>query len=174
MSVVLPSGYKPAAAGLKRGNKEEDGWLDEVYSPGLVAGLLNCLKQCPTDTRKELIANILVCGDIAEIFPNLGHCLALKLKDALSDTSATLEIFAHREEEMPTQGVTFFPLAAQDLNSLEEHVGFLSYAPHRADLISWVGGSVYSSLWLGRDKQDVFVPWIFSPVNVSEGNRVFS
>lgn len=146
MSLVLPSGYKPAAAGLKRGIGGEEAWLDEFDSHGLVAGLLNCLKECPTDTRKDLIANILVCGDIATIIPNPGHCLALKLKDALSGTSTTLDLFAHREE-MPTQAAAFVPLAARELQALEEHVGVLSCAPHRTDLISWVGGSVYSSFF---------------------------
>lgn len=129
----------------------EGGNADSWNLHGIAAGLLKCLKECPTGTRKDLIANILVCGDIPMLVPDLGRLLALKVKDLLlgtgKDFAETTEQFNH---ERKMQAATFVPLATKELKALQEHVGVLSCSPHRADLISWVGGSVYSSMCLDR------------------------
>ena len=168
---VVPSGYNTAVEDSQKiqskwDERMEKTWLDEHNPNSLVVGLLKCLKESPTDTRKDLIANIVVCGDTPMIVPDLGRRLALKVKQVLSN-SATPETDDNAPSstgDKPDEPhITFVPVATQQLQPLAEHVGVLSCAPHRADLISWVGGSVYVSIWHRHHDQDAHVPWIFSP-----------
>ena len=142
----------------------EKAWLDEHNPSSLVNALLKCLEECPTDARKDVIGNLLVCGDTALLVPDLARRLALKVKSVLSADNPT-------EDSSPiaeSTDLTIVPVTRKTLMPLAEHVGLLSCAPHRPDLISWVGGSIYSTIWHRHDDQDSHVQWAFSPASAAE------
>lgn len=166
---VVPCGYK---TGVEDGtkittnwdDKMDKAWLDENNPSSLVVALLKCLEECPTDARKAVIGNLLVCGDTALLVPDLARRLALKVKAVLSADESNDDSKPIEEKT----DLTFVPVARKALKPLAEHVGVLSCAPHRPDLISWVGGSIYSTIWHRHDDQDAHVQWAFSPVSAAE------
>lgn len=139
-------------------------WLDENSPHSLVVALLKCLQACPTDTRKDVISNMVFCGDTLMVVPDLGRRVALKLKSLLEGTSPETDPASPLlalEENQPD--MTMVPVAAQALKPLAPNVGLLSCAPFRADLISWVGASVYATIWHRYDNDDSRVKWNFAP-----------
>jgi len=147
----------------------EKAWLDENNPNSLIVALLKCLQECPTDARTDVIRNLSVCGDTPMLVPDLGRRLALKVKNVLlakddaPDADPAASSLISVEEDL-----TFVPITKPLLKPLAEHVGVLSCAPHRADLISWVGGSIFSTIWHRHDDQDSHVPWVFSPASAAE------
>lgn len=166
---AVPCGYKTAVEDATRvsckwDEKMEKAWLDENNPSSLLSALLKCLEECPTDARKDVIGNLLVCGDTVLLVPDLSRRLALKVKAVLSANT-------NSEDSSPieeTSDLTIVPMTRKALKPLAEHVGLLSCAPHRPDLISWVGGSIYSTIWHRHDDQDSHVRWSFSPASAAE------
>ena len=143
----------------------EKAWLDENNPSSLVNALLKCLEEVPMDARKDVIGNLLVCGDTASLVPDLPRRLALKVKAVMGADTSSDESTTPVEE---ATDLTIVPISQKSLKPLAEHVGLLSCAPHRPDLISWVGGSIYSTIWHRHDDQDSHVQWDFSPASAAE------
>jgi hypothetical protein len=172
---VVPRGYKAAVGDSSKIKCQWDDtmqkvWLDENNPHSLVVALLKCLEACPTDARRDIIANLSFCGDATLVFPDLGRRAALKLRNVLNNTeavgSASPAPLALQEED---PAMTFVPVSAShSLKHLAQHIGLLSCAPFRPDVISWVGASMYSTLWHRYDDTDSHVQWNFAPTKASE------
>jgi len=146
----------------------ERAWLDESNPNSLVAALFKCLKESPVDARKDVIGNLLVCGDTAVLVPDLGRRLALKVKRLLQSKEGEEAGPASPSSVADELAMTMVPVATQQLKPLADHIGVISCAPYRADLISWVGGSVYSAIWHRHDDDDTHMNWVFSPASASK------
>ncbi|CAB9530310.1 expressed unknown protein [Seminavis robusta] len=167
---VVPTGYKHGVEDDSKitcewDDKMEKAWLDTNNPNSLVVALLKCLEACPLDSRKDVIANMLVCGDSSAVVPDLPRRLAVKLKAVLGEEEATSDPASTTEQDD-------FPLtmvlpAIKLLKPLAGHVGLLSCAPYRSDLISWVGGSIHATLWHRQEDQSP-VQWVLSPTGAAE------
>ena len=144
-------------------------WLDENNPNSLVVALLKCLKLAPLDARKDIIANLLVCGLGSVLVPDLGRRLALQVKSVLSkDIADAGESGSGSPSPFHEPAMTLVPMPTEHLKQLMPFVGLLSCAPYRADLIAWVGGSIYSTIWHRHDEEDKKLSWAFSPMTSSE------
>lgn len=170
---MVPSGYQAAVKNPTKietqfTDQMEATWLDVNNPNSLVFALLKCLEKSPTDARRDLIANVLVCGDASVLVPDLGHRLALKVKEVLSSSLDASSVAAPSATEPHSDIMTLLPFPTQQLQPLASHIGLVSCAPHRADWLAWVGGSVYTTIWHRHDDQDVHVRWTFSPASATE------
>jgi hypothetical protein len=169
---VVPTGYKTAVDDASKitchwEDKMSKAWLDENNPNSLVLALLKCLEGCPLDAHKDVIGNILVCGDTSVIVPDLARRLALKLKEVLSavdDSARDSQPFSVAEDDLH---LTMVPPPMKQLKPLAQYVGLISAAPHRADLISWVGASIHAALWHRHDDQSP-VQWVLPPTGAAE------
>ena len=162
MPKAAPVESLKSGSGTSTNTKKDVGTngLDQASMRGMAFGLLKCLMECPADARKDLIASIVVCGEIPMVVPDLGRRLAWKVKDLLGTTTSSFSLPAaestthapsrlqRQENLIPRQEATFVPLITQGMKTLEGFVGVLSCSPYRPDLVSWACGSLYSSIWL--------------------------
>jgi actin-related protein len=169
---VVPTGYETAVDDASKikcqwDDKMNKALLDENNPNSLVFALLKCLGACPLDARKDVIGNILVCGDTSVVVPDLARRLALKFKAVLGadgDSTGDAEPSSGAKDDIH---LTMVPPAMKQLKALAGHVGLISSAPYRADCISWVGGSIHAALWHRHDEQSP-VEWVLSPTGAAE------
>lgn len=177
---VVPCGYRTAVEDASKikcqwDENMEKAWLDENNPNSLTVALLKCLEECPIDTRKDVIGNLLVCGDTLMVVPDLSRRLALKVKSVLAsegeESGSSIEEDDRVAPAKEEAKMTFVPIGRKALKPLSDHVEVLACAPYRADLISWVGGSVYSTIWHRHDDdqdENSRVQWVFSPSSAAE------
>jgi hypothetical protein len=169
---AVPTGYKTVVEDSSKisclwDDKMNMAWLDGNNPNSLMLALLKCLDACPLDARKDVIGNILFCGDTLVIMPDLGRRLALKLKEFLSTLDDSSEDSEPYSGAVGDLHLTMVPIATKQMKPLAGYVGLISTAPYRADLISWVGGSMHAALWHRHDDQSP-VQWVLPPTSAAE------
>jgi len=136
-------------------------WLDESNPNSLMMALLKCLSTCPTDLKRDVISNIVFAGDALVLVPDL----ARQVRDRLI---AVLNKSAVAFEEEPVSELTVIPMTCSTLAPLVSNVAVTPTAPLRPDLVSWVGASLWATVWHRHDDDDdANVKWTFAPKNES-------
>lgn len=157
---VLPFTYQvvPTAAWDESNNIDTN--MDAV-----VTALLQCLQECPRDVRKQVVASLFFSGPLCTQQPHLGPRVARRLRQVLQKAPAKSSIDTPTtDNETPVASIstakathgavlTTVPIAINHLHSLAAIVGVIQ-TPYRADLMPWVGASLWVSHWHGRVGED--------------------
>ena len=136
-------------------------WLDETNPNSLIMTLLKCLSTCPTDLRKDVISNLVFAGDAMVLVPDLARQVRNRLIAILNRTAVSFD-------KESTSDMTVVPIDCKPLEPLVLSVAVTTTAPVRPDLVSWVGASVWATVWHRRhDDDDGGVRWTFAPEGTS-------
>lgn len=139
-------------------------WLDETNPNSLMTALLKCLSSCPRDLKRDVISNIVFIGDAIVFVPDLPRQVRNRLVGILQNTA---ESFDNDEEEpvaTSDSSLTMVPTDCASLVPLASSVAATSTAPLRPDLVSWVGASLWATVW-HRHEEQVQADWQFPPSN---------
>jgi hypothetical protein len=162
---AVPCGYETVVP--NEGNKSNvqvnwDGnmdkhWLDDCNPNGLMMALLKCLNTCPRDVRKDAVSNLVFCGDTLVLVPDLGRRISQRLIALLNKSATSFD-------EEPVSELTVIPNEFNTLSPLSSCVAVTSTAPLRPDLVSWVGASLWATVWHRHDDEhDAHIKWTFAP-----------
>ncbi|KAL3916578.1 MAG: hypothetical protein SGARI_007930, partial [Bacillariaceae sp.] len=157
MSHVLPSSQEDYNAKIKTN------LLSENDPSSLVVAVLMCLQACPRDLAAEVASNMVFCGDAVALLPDLPRQVTKKVEELLkggSDDSA-----ATADSIDATTGPVFgmVPIDMKRLRPLALQLTLRSCAPFRADLVSWIGASLFAASWNTYDEDETPIPWLFPP-----------
>lgn len=135
-------------------------WLDETNPNSLMMALLKCLETCPTDLKREVVSNLVFCGDGMVLVPDLARRVRNRLVGILNKTAESFS-------QEPVSDFTVVPPECSHLEPLSSSVAVTSTAPLRPDLVSWMGASVWATLWLRHhdSENDLNVQWTYNPNN---------
>lgn len=163
--VAVPCGYEtvvssPGTVQVEWTDEMNTHWLDEANPNSLMMALLKCLTACPTDLKRDVVSNLVFVGDTMVLVPDL----ARRVRDRLI---AVLNKSAVSFEEEPVSELTVVPPECSALAPLASYVAVTSTAPLRPDLVSWVGGSVWATVWHRHGDDDANANWSFAPDNAS-------
>jgi hypothetical protein len=166
----VPCGYKSVVEDdsiihTNWNDKMDHLWLDEQNPNSLVVALLKCLEACPRDVRRYVISNIVFSGDALVLVPDVGRRVTKRLKSIMEGNSIRLEDSSEqpREEGDDPALLTVVPIRMSSLKSLADQLSVNTCAPHRADLISWVGASLWAAVWHKYDDDETRISWVFPP-----------
>jgi hypothetical protein len=155
---ITPCGYQAAVPSV---NKVETSWtlqmdqvwLNETNPNSLLIAVAKCLEACPTQVRKDVADNIVFCGETVMIVPELPFKLCNRLT----------EVFQGSAPELPehTSVLTLVPLKWRKLSPLQ--VTPRSTGPYRVDMVSWIGASLWATVWSRHDEEDQLIEWTYAP-----------
>lgn len=162
--LAVPCGYETVVSNKEtiqvEWTKEMDThWLDETNPNSLVMALLKCLSACPTDLKRDVISNLVLVGDALVLVPDLARQVRNRLIAILDKTAVSFD-------EEPVSELTVVPTDCNALAPLKSSVAVTSTAPLRPDLVSWVGASLWASVWHRHDTA-VNANWIFAPGEIA-------
>ena len=122
-----------------------------------MVAVLQCLAACSRDTRTDVASNLVFVGDALVLVPDVARQLRERLI-ALLNKSAT------EFDEESTSELTVVPIQWIPLSPLASHVAVTSTTPLRPDLVSWVGASVWATVWHRHDdKENAHIKWTLAP-----------
>ena len=132
-------------------------WLDETNPNSLMMALLKCLSVCPTDLKRDVVSNLVFAGDTLVLVPDLARQIRNRLIAVLNNSAVSFD-------EEPVSDLTVVPTECSALSPLASSVAVTTTTPLRPDLVSWVGASLWATVWHRQhDKDDADVKWEFAP-----------
>lgn len=127
-------------------------WLNEKNPNSLVLALAKSLEACPTQLRNDIADNLVFCGETVMIVPELPSKVCARLKSVLQGNAPELE---HGSE------LTLLPLDWKKLQPLQPTPR--TTGPYRGDMVSWIGASLWATVWNRHDEDDQHIQWIYAP-----------
>ena len=177
---AMPCGYQKAVSSSNTiepswTNAMNDLWLEEKNPRGLVWGILQCLRQCPLEVRKDVVSNLVFCGDALLLVPGLPYRTSQRLQKLLSsqeeeeqqqqqqqaDPPNDPATDGDEEEENNAGQLTRVAMDWKQLQPLASHVQATSTYPQPPELVAWVGASLWATVWHRHDDDDSFVQWTY-------------
>ena len=107
------------------------------------------------EVRRDVISNLMFCGDAMVLVPDLARQIVQKLKSLFQQQAVSLM--------EPTSDLTIVPVSYNSLAPLASSIRAISTAPHRADVVSWIGGSLWATISYRRDNEDSHIEWTYPP-----------
>ena len=130
-------------------------WLDEHKPQSIIMAVVKCLTSSCMEVRRDVVSNLMFCGDAMVLVPDLARQVVQRLKS----------LFQQQAEPLvgPTCDLTIVPVSYTSLAPLASSIRAVSTAPHRADVVSWTGGSLWATISYRRDNEDTHTEWTFAP-----------
>jgi hypothetical protein len=154
---IVACGYQAAVSDASKvepswTSQMDQVWLNEKNPNSLLLAIAKGLEACPTQVRKDIAENIVFCGETIMIVPELPSKVCHRLKNILQGDALELE---HASE------LTLLPLEWKKLQPLQPTPR--TTGPYRADMVSWIGASLWATVWNRHDEDDQHVPWTYAP-----------
>jgi len=161
---VVQSGYNSAAKvdGTVHTSWTTDmdkHWLNERNPESILMAVVKCLEASSIEVRRDLISNIVFCGDAIVLVPDIGRRVIERLRSILQHQTEILE-------EEPTSDLTIVPGSFTSLAPLAIAAQAISTFPHQPDTISWIGASLWATIRHHHDDEDAHVSWTFAPTSI--------
>ena len=161
---VVQSGYNSAAKvdGTVHTSWTTDmdkHWLNERNPESILMAVVKCLEASSIEVRRDLISNIVFCGDAIVLVPDIGRRVIERLRSILQHQTEILE-------EEPTSDLTIVPGSFTSLAPLAIAAQAISTLPHQPDTISWIGASLWATIRHHHDDEDAHVSWTFAPTSI--------
>ena len=155
---IAPCGYQAAVPDADKVEASwtlqmDQAWLNETNPNSLLLAVVRCLEICPTDVRKDVADNIVFCGETAMIVPELPFKLCDRLTCLLKGSAPELPEHTSDLALWPTQWRKLSPL----------QITPRSTGPYRMDMISWIGASLWATVWSRHDEDDQHIEWTYCP-----------
>lgn len=150
LRTVMPCGYRtvlsdPAKMAVETewtGSMDQM-WLNERNPSSLVFGILKCLQACPVDCRRDVVSNLIFCGDGA-CFMDSERVLK-RLRDVINQSADPIVGDGSGDLTVSSLNLTkLSPLAAHCAGRTLQ----------QPDLAAWVGASVWISVWYRTHSQE--------------------
>jgi actin-related protein len=159
--MVIPSEGNNSTVQVNWDDNMDKHWLDEYNPNSIMMALMKCLDACPRDVRKDVVSNLVFCGETLVLVPDLGRRLSQRLIALLNKSATSFD-------EEPVSELTVVPTEWSHLSPLSSCVAVTSTAPLRPDLVSWVGASLWATVWHRHDDEsDAHAKWTLAPENPS-------
>jgi actin-related protein len=132
-------------------------WLDESNPESIILAVVKCLELSSMEVRKDVISNLVFCGDGMVLVPDLARRVVERLRNILDQTAEPLE-----GPTTTTSDLTLVQPSIHTLTPLFSAIRAVSTLPHRPDMVSWIGASLWSTVRHRYDDEDVYVDWTFA------------
>jgi len=157
---ISDSGYKAVVEDTEKicpswSKDMDNAWTNEKNPNSLIQTIAKCLQTCPTDIRKDIASNLVFCGETTMIVPMLPNKIVDRLRALLQ--------FDAPEMENITSELTAFPTHWEKLAPLHGSIKARSTGPYRPDMVSWIGASLWATVWHRHDEDNEHIPWIHAP-----------
>lgn len=136
-------------------NEMKDAWINESNPNSLVLAVAKCLQSCPIDVRKHVASNLVFCGPTTIVVPDLSNKVVDRLRKLLKGDAPELEEL--------TSDLTAFPTKWNMLAPVHDVLTPQSTGPFRPDMVSWIGASLWATVWHRHDEDDANIKWIYAP-----------
>lgn len=138
-------------------------WLNHTTNANsLLLAVAKCLEACPSDVRKQVAENIVFVGETVLIVPQLPVKLCRRLQVLLQDGGQVPEL---EQPETPTTSLdgdfTLFPMDWSKLKALVPQA--MSTGPYRSDQVTWIGASLWATVWNRHDDDSKHMQWTHAP-----------
>jgi actin-related protein len=131
-------------------------WLDENNAESIIIAVVKCLEASSMEVRRDVISNLVFCGDAMVLVPDLSRRVVERLRNILDQKAEPLE--------GPTSDLTLVQPSFKNLAPLASAIRTVSTSPHRPDTVSWIGASLWSTTRHRHDDEDAHVDWTFASV----------
>lgn len=157
---IVDCGYQQAVSdpdevAVEWTKQMDEVWLNEGNPNSLLLAVAKCLQECPKEVRRDIASNIVFCGETVLVVPDLPRRVCERLQVVLKGTAPELEA--------PPSHLTPFPTNWKELAPLSDIVTAMSTGPYRADMVSWIGASLWASVWHRHDEDESHITWMYAP-----------